>query len=564
MGSAFWFLMTRSARNRIISQLNRLKEPRYAIALLVGFGYLWFFLFSRSASPPTTTTTPFVTVIPLLGSIGLFMAVARWWAIGGDRRALSFTPAEIHFLFPAPIERQSLIHWKLLRWQILIVVNAVIWMVIARRTRAPIPVPLYVVSMWVLFSTLSMHRLGSALTKAGVAAHWRTGLRHQVIPIALVIAATASLYIAVSSHWAQLSDLCCGRAFWPYLEETLRQPAAAVVLLPFQLLMAPVGATSIGDWATAMVPAVGLLLIHYLWVMRSEVAFEEAALRASAETVDRLAKLRGEKKLLPKKAGRTLPLKATGWPGTAIIWKNVIAISRGAFSRSFFIVVIALVAAFAAVMGSEDRAPTAVALGTTALAMAAILSFLGPTWIRNDLRSDMNYLSLLRSYPLPGRTIVVAEIIGSTLTLTAIQLILVIAAYLGLSGSVNWSRYGSVELVFLLAIPCALIVNGIGMTIQNAAALLFPSWMRFDRVRPGGFETLGQNILSSLFTVFLSVVALAGPALVGWFLWTRLVMSLGQWTIVPVLLGIAMVGVVELNGLIRWLGRVFENTESVT
>jgi ABC-2 type transport system permease protein len=563
VGSAFWFLLVRSARNRIISQLNRLKEPRYAIALLVGVGYLWFFLFSRPGGPGGTTSTPFVTVIPLLGTLGLFIAVARWWAIGGDRRALSFTPAEIHFLFPAPIERKALIRWKLLRWQILIIVNALIWMVIARRTQPPIPVPLYVISMWVLFSTLSMHRLGSALTRAGVATHWRTGLRYQAVPIILVIAATATLYGAISGRWSMLTGLCCGREFWPYLEETLRQPAAAAVLLPFRLLMAPVGAVSVGEWGTAMIPALGLLLVHYLWVMRAQVAFEEAAIRASADTVDRLARLRGEKKGVPRKAGRTLPLKATGWPGTAIVWKNIIAIMRGAFSRSFMIVLMALVAAFAAVMGSEDRAPTAVTLGTTALAMAAILSFLGPSWIRNDLRSDMNYLSLLRSYPLAGRTIVVAEIIGSTLTLTGIQLILAIAALAGLSGRVDWSRYGSAELLFLLAIPSALIVNGIGMTIQNAAALLFPSWMRFDRVRPGGFETLGQSILSSLFTVFLSALALAGPALTGWFIWSRLALRLGDWTIVPVLVGVALVGAVELRALVHWLGRVYDRTESV-
>ena len=564
MGSAFWFLMVRSARNRIISQLNRLKEPRYAIALLVGVGYLWFFLFSPRATPPGTSTTPFVTVIPLIGAIGLFIAVARWWAMGGDRRALSFTPAEIQFLFPAPIERKALIQWKLLRWQILIVVNALIWMVIARRTQPPIPVPLYVVSMWVLFSTLSMHRLGSALTKAGVATHWRTGLRYQAIPIALVIGATASLYIAISGRWAGLTDLCCGRAFWPYLEETLRQPGAAVVLLPFRLLMAPVGAMTVGAWATAMVPALGLLVVHYVWVMRAQVAFEEAAVRASAETVERLARFKGDRKGVPRKAGRTLPLAPSGWPGTAIIWKNIIAITRGAFSRSFVIVLMALVAAFAAVMGSEDRAPTAVALGTTALAMAAILSFLGPVWIRNDLRSDMNYLSLLRSYPLSGRTIVVAEIIGSTLTLTVIQLILALVGYLGVSTRIDWSRYGSVELILLLAIPSALILNGIGMTIQNAAALLFPTWMRFDRVRPGGFETLGQNILSSLFTLFLSALAVAGPALTGSFLWSSLVPRLGPWAIVPVLVGVTMVGIVELRLLIRWLGRVFERTESIT
>jgi hypothetical protein len=417
--------------------------------------------------------------------------------------------------------------------------------------------------MWVLFSTLSMHRLGSALTRAGVAAHWRTGFRYQVVPIGLVIGGTTALYLAVSSHWSRLTALCCGEAFWPYLEETLRQPAAAVVLLPFQLLMAPVGALTIGDWAAAMVPALGLLLIHYLWVMRSQVAFEEAALRASADTVDRLARLKGGGKTLPRKAGRSLPLKPRGWPGMAIIWKNIIAISRGALSRSFLILILVLAAAFAAVMGSENRAPTAVALGSAALVLALILSFLGPTWIRNDLRSDMGYLSLLRSYPLAGRTIVVAEIIGSTLTLTALQLVLAVAGYLGLAGSVDWSHYGSIELVLLLAIPCALIINGIGMTIQNAAALLFPSWMRFDRVRPGGFETLGQNILTSLFTVLLSALALAGPALTGWLLWSSLGTELGEWTIVPVLSGVALVGGLELSALMRWLGRVFDRTESV-
>lgn len=563
MGSAFWFLMRRSARNRLISQLNRLKEPRYAIALLVGFGYLWFFLFNRPAGP-AGTGSQVLAIVPLLGSIALFIAVARWWAFGGDRRALSFTPAEIQFLFPAPIERRALIQWKLLRWQILIIINALIWMLIARRSQPPIPLPFYVVSLWVLFSTLSLHRLGSALTKAGIALHWRTGIRRQAIPIALVVAATASLLIAVSSQWPELRALCCGRRFWTLLDEVLHQPAAAIVLFPFQLLMAPVGALTMGAWANAIVPATGLLLLHYLWVMRSQVAFEEAAIRASAETVDRLARLKGQRKGVPRKAGRSLPLQPTGWPGTAIIWKNTIAITRGAFSRSLVIILMVLAAGFAATMTTQDRAPIAAALGSTALAIAAILSFLGPTWIRNDLRSDMNHLALLRTFPLRGRTIVAAEIIGSTLALSGLQVILLIAGYAGLVGTTELSRYGSLEVILLLAIPVALIVNAIGMTIQNAAALLFPSWIRFDSGRPGGFETLGQNILSSLFTVFLSVLALAGPVTTGWFLWTGLVDHLGTWTYGPVLAGVVAVSWLELRVLLNWLGRVFERTESIT
>ena len=566
MGSAFWFLMRRSARNRIISQLNRLKEPRYAIALLVGFGYLYFFLFSRPMTPPggNAARFQFMSIIPLLGTIGLFIAVARWWAFGGDHRALSFSPAEIQFLFPAPIERKALIQWKLLRWQILIIVNALIWMLIARRTRPPIPVPLYIVSIWVMFSTLSMHRLGSALTKAGIATHWKTGLRRQAIPLLLVLAAVGSVLFAVSNYWPGLKASCCGREFWPLLEEALRQPAAAVVLFPFQLLMAPVGALTIAEWGTALVPAVGLLLIHYLWVMRSQVAFEEAAIHASAETVDRLARRRGQKKATTRKAGRTLPLKPTGWPGTAIIWKNTIAITRGSFSRSMVIILAIVAAIVAATVGSDYATATAAAIGSSSLALAVILSFLGPTWIRNDLRADMNYLGLLRAYPLSGRTIVGAEIIGSTLALTGLQLLLAIVAYACLTPSVQWTRYGSPGLILLFAVPSALIVNAIGMTIQNAAALLFPSWVRFDHARPGGFETLGQNILSSLFTVFLSALALAGPGLTGWLLWEQLVESLGAWTFLPVVAGVTIIGGAELRVLLGWLGRVFERTESIT
>jgi hypothetical protein len=159
---------------------------------------------------------------------------------------------------------------------------------------------------------------------------------------------------------------------------------------------------------------------------------------------------------------------------------------------------------------------------------------------------------------------VAAEIIGSTLALTGLQVMLAIVAYAGLTSSMQWNRYGSPELILLLAIPCALIVNAIGMTIQNAAALLFPSWVRFDHARPGGFETLGQNILSSLFTVFLSVLALAGPGLTGWFLWERLVGYLGVWTFLPVVAGVILVGGLELRALLAWLGRVFERTESIT
>jgi hypothetical protein len=327
--------------------------------------------------------------------------------------------------------------------------------------------------------------------------------------------------------------------------------------------MAPVGALTFGEWARAIGPALALLGLHYVWVTRSQVVFEDAALRASVETAARLARLKGDRKALPRKAGWTLPLKPGGWPGTAIIWKNTIALGRGAFTRSLLLAPVILAVAFVGVMGTEHGSSVAVAFGTTCMAVAGLLCLIGPSWIRNDLRSDLNYLALLRSYPLPGRTIVLAEIMSSTAALTAIQLLLVLGAYWGLAGTTGWGRFATIETVLVL-FPLALIVNAIGMTIQNAAAVLFPAWVRFDTVKPGGFETLGQNILSTLFTVLLSLLALAVPAATGWWIWGRLAGILGAWTVLPALGGVLLVGWLELSLLLGWLGRVFDRTESIT
>ena len=56
--------------------------------------------------------------------------------------------------------------------------------------------------------------------------------------------------------------------------------------------------------------------------------------------------------------------------------------------------------------------------GWLAATWAALTLVIGPQWIRNDLRSDLLKLDLLRSYPLPGRAVVAAETAASTLVLT--------------------------------------------------------------------------------------------------------------------------------------------------
>ena len=52
------------------------------------------------------------------GALALFVIVLLAWIIPHERAALTFTEAEVAFLFPAPVTRRTLIHFKLLRSQL--------------------------------------------------------------------------------------------------------------------------------------------------------------------------------------------------------------------------------------------------------------------------------------------------------------------------------------------------------------------------------------------------------------------------------------------------------------
>src|SRR5512147_1574900 len=116
MLSASLYLMARSGRNRARRVLRRLRQPRYALALLVGTGYLALLVFGQRQS--SNPVVPAATM-ELGGTVLLTLLAAKWWLFGGDRLALAFSPAEIHFFFPAPVTRAGLLGYKLLRAQIM-------------------------------------------------------------------------------------------------------------------------------------------------------------------------------------------------------------------------------------------------------------------------------------------------------------------------------------------------------------------------------------------------------------------------------------------------------------
>src|SRR5205085_5155046 len=74
---AFAFLITRSTRNKLVSQIKRLRSPRYAIALALGIAYFWLVVYNRSArtNRPDAPTEFFDTLLTLLPLAALVFAV---------------------------------------------------------------------------------------------------------------------------------------------------------------------------------------------------------------------------------------------------------------------------------------------------------------------------------------------------------------------------------------------------------------------------------------------------------------------------------------------------------
>ena len=96
----------------------------------------------------------------------------------------------------------------------------------------------------------------------------------------------------------------------------------------------------------ALAPVLLLFLLHYLWVIYSDVAFEEASVEASQKLAARIAAVRagnwqGAKK--NQKAKRPwFKLAATGPSATALLWKNLIGVGQ-VFSPRLWIALIVIV-----------------------------------------------------------------------------------------------------------------------------------------------------------------------------------------------------------------------------
>ena len=547
MIAAFAYLTITSARNKLVSRIKRLRNPRYAIALMLGLAYFWMVFFNRSAREGRDGALP---VGPALGTVlpvFILLYVAYTWIVGTDRSALAFSEAEVSMLFSAPVSRRGLITYKLVRAQVGVLTTSVIWLLLFHPKGSGWE---RVISSWAFLSIFSMHRLGAALVRAASAEHGTKGLRRSLPAIVLFAVALVIVANGLFAARAELTAELDFQHFQTALTETFATPPMSWVLYPFRIAVAPMFATSSAEWARAMPGALALLALHFWWVLRSDTAFEEAAAEASSALARRMASLRtpgvSHLAINAKSSRRTLPLRPTGAPAVAIVWKNLLWLVRTGQVRGLVALPLCALVCVLAFAGRSDSAEVVIVV------MCSVVTFMilifGPMTMRNDLRGELRRLPMIKSLPLSGRHIMLAEVVSSASPTAAMQFLLAATGLLAMSFVATPMLAAPVRIGAVIGAPVFLLgLNLANFTVHNGIALLFPGWVRLGETGAAGVEMMGQMMLTSIITLFMLAVLLIVPALVAAVVYVAL-----HWPPSAAIAGSGIVGGLVL-GAEAWL-----------
>lgn len=568
---ALVYLKVTSFRNVLVSRLRRIKQPKYLVGALFGVAYFWFFFFrryptrpgGRPGSPFNDLPTAGLPMVLIIGSIVLLVFVALCWALRRQRAALSFTEAEIAFLFPAPVGRPALIHYRLISAALASLFTAVILALFSRQWSGISPHALFrFAGWWLIFSTVSLHTIGSGF----VITRWQDRgippLRCQ-----LIAWGTIALIVGLPLGWLWSR----ANAGIELTADVFEHGPVAWVLYPFRLLLAPVLAAGLHAFLNSLWPALLLYAAHYWWVLRVQVGFEEASIAKAEKRAQQLAAIRAGKWRLGsgKEKARPPPfnLARGGRPELAFLWKNLLGTREYLTLRNALIAAAIIIVAGTWFADSAFMKAVGPPIGVVTLIFSAYALVLGPQLARQDYRSDMANTDILKTYPLRGWQIMLGEMLTPAVVLTGIIWLMLLAGAMlvphGIPPRMNWL---TPRLIILATIGAALLVPVLCMTqllIVNAGAVLFPAWMQNSAARgPQGIEVMGQRILFMVVQMLTLIIMLLPVSIVGGIAFFVVHLLAGNViaAAVALLLGIAVLAT-EIGVGVWLLGSRFEKLD---
>ena len=518
MIGAALYLSQRSFVNALRRRVQRLRQPKYLVGFLIGLGYFYWILMRPGSA--RAALLPSAELGWVVAALGVGATVLLTWAFGSAETPFAFQLAETDLVFSAPLTRRSVIQFRMLRSQLPLLLSAVFSVLIFSRADLATRLFIRVPALWLLYFTLQLHAAAAALLRASLTEQGLTGVRRRVLTLGLLTLALAGLGWGVRGALPAVVDafrVDPGSALL-VLQQSLRHGVLGVVTWPLFAATGPLIATSGLELVRRLPAALLVAALFYLWVVRSTLAFEEAAIEHANKVARRVEAIRrGRSDVPPVRRGGAAPiirLGARGAPAAALVWKNVTGALRE-FRPRTLVLILVVVVAFGMVLGQPGaRGPDLVALLAVALTGVAVL--FGPLAFRYDLRRDLELLDVLKTLPLRGSALVGGEVLGPAAVISGIALLGWVTAFVAsLAGRVVTLTIG--ERLALLAGASLLTppVVTVLFLVQNAAALLFPAWSAIGPERATGFEATGQRIITFLGTGIALVVAVLPAAIVG-------------------------------------------------
>lgn len=589
---ALLYLRLTSLRNWTLSRVRRLRQPKYLAGAIVGAAYFYFFFVHGLAGPRPRRMLPegaaatpealrvaesllpgdWLPVVSAIGALALLAIAALMWMVPTKPAALGFTEAEIAFLFPAPVTRRKLIHFRLVSSQLGSLVAAGVMVLFSQRwTFVGGNVLTHALGWWFLFSGLNLHLTGAKFTLTRLAEQgfgtWRRRLLLGTAVLGLLGATFAR--IPASERLPALAETFSLQPIVGWLVTLANTAPLEWVLWPFRLVLAPFLAGDSRAFLLAVGPALAVLVLHYLWVVSTAVAFEEASIEQAETRAARLAAWRagnqGANRAGTKPRAAPFRLAASGRPEVAFLWKNLLSTWPYFTPRVFAGCAFVIAAGCTWLKSQPEWRGLLPGLGAMALVFAGYTLILGPQFARQDIRTDLPNADLLKTYPLAGWQVVLGQLLTPTLILSGVlwlTLLTVAFAFQPTRSSLVWL---TPPLIFTATAALAVltpVIVALQLLVPNAASLLFPGWIQVNRGRGGGIEVVGQRMIF-FFAQLVAMVAALLPATA----LAALLIALLQWWMGAPWAVIAAAGatlgllLLELSLGIWWLGRRFEHLD---
>jgi len=574
MFAASFYIIVCSFRNRLWVRLRRLRQPRYLLGAIAGIAYFYFTVFARlrggrTANPrlrgggpsvPAPTTQAMLMAGGLqVAGLALLVLAALAWVFPAKSSLLEFTEPEMQFLFPAPVSRRALLVYRILRSQIGLLFAAAVSALfvpsanIAARLR-------FAASMWVLFVTIRLYFAGVTLARARLAGSTGAARRLAWAPLAVIVAAlgivgTALVRVFMTHRMDGINDVLAGLgtalgAGWPQL-----------ILLPFVALARPQLTAGLAPFLAALAGSASVMVAVTLWVLRSDAAFQDAAV-ASAE---RRAERKASGGSAPKARATGWTLALSGPAENVFLWKNAMQMLRHTSGLTLFRYVVPLVLAAAglttAMMSGDRGRGGAAAFCLMAIGIAGFAALLGPQIVRTDLRDDLRHLEVLKTWPLRPAAVIRGEMLWNGLLITGIVWIaLICAAIFSAAAFPRLSMLWRLSLALTALLLAPALVFG-QLTVHNATAVLFPAWVPLGNARPRGLDMMGQRLLMLAGVLITLAVFMLPGVIVGGALWFAFSRFIGAAVLVPgaaICLGIVAI---EVLAITEALGPAYERLD---